>query len=58
MCTNGAYRCVSGNLDHCVDGQWESHDCDFLCIDAGWDYSTSCGYSSPKGHDTCFCAKL
>jgi hypothetical protein len=55
-CTPGENQCYGGDLQDCVTSQiWETYNCDQLCVDNGWDFSTSCGYSSNYGDDICFC---
>jgi len=57
-CSEGDYNCLSlaDTLQMCTDGcNWTFMDCADVCVDAGYDYSTGCDYSSEFGHDTCFC---
>jgi len=45
----------SETISYCDGGTWAYYDCDDLCIDSGYDYSSSCSYSSDSGDDTCWC---
>ena len=56
-CSYGETSCGSSwALSSCDDGcYWTEWDCDSLCLDAGYDRSTGCGYDSGSGGDSCFC---
>jgi len=57
VCSAGEVECDGAfGLASCDDGcYWYSYDCDALCEDAGYEYSTGCGWDSSAGEDTCFC---
>jgi hypothetical protein len=56
-CEWGQIECWDADsIASCDDGCWWSvYDCDELCTDSGWDYSTGCAYDWEAGEDTCFC---
>jgi hypothetical protein len=54
-CTHGEQRCSGLNLGICHNGAWTIATCDFVCHQAGFGTSTSCGFDSQKGTDVCRC---
>jgi len=56
-CSSGETYCSSTySISSCDDGcYWSVYDCDDVCVDAGWDHSSGCGWDSSSGEDTCFC---
>jgi hypothetical protein len=56
-CGPGEIECWdSESIASCDDGcSWYVYDCDELCVDAGYEYSTGCGTDWDAGEDTCFC---
>lgn len=53
-CTDeGSVHCEGTNIIECSDGLEIAHDCDSVCIDAGYSGADSCALSD--GQPTCFC---
>jgi len=43
------------NIASCDRGVFVGSDCDDVCYDAGFSYTTGCGYDPTVGLDSCFC---
>jgi hypothetical protein len=55
-CSAGDNQCNGSDLDYCRDGcSWSQLDCDELCQEAGYDYSTSCGWDDETDENVCWC---
>ncbi len=42
-------------LEACGNGEYEVIDCESVCLGAGYDFATGCGYDPAVGEDSCEC---
>lgn len=55
-CYAGEAYCVDAfHIESCYGGRFVVFDCDDVCYDAGFAYTTGCGYDPTVDLDACFC---
>lgn len=55
-CTPDTFACTAaGDLEYCDAGVLRVADCGVVCRDAGWDFTTGCGFDDTYGGDVCWC---
>ena len=50
-----SYCLDSYTISSCYGGRFVADDCEEVCFDAGFPYSTGCGYDPGVGYDACYC---
>ena len=56
-CTAGEDLCLDADtIETCGSSGPVTWSCDAVCYDAGYDFSTGCGYDGSRQIDSCFCA--
>jgi hypothetical protein len=56
-CRNNNLQCgMENTIELCEANIWVSYNCNTLCIDAGFDYTTGCAFDTENNDEVCYCA--